>query len=193
MPAASWPESCIPESLGTLQRPKEQVGKGPRTGRGRGVDKVQRQTASVLRTALSPGTAPHHHPESPGRQGSVGRGGTGEQQREPCQTQGKNKQQRTGQETETCWSPAERKKSPNPISAGDLQQNTHSAEWGGGWPRAQGAWYRVLGTYPSFLSLTVRVCKRGKARNCDSGTMMGSRPDKTQVRSPSCTLHQNTV
>lgn len=82
MPAASWPESCIPESLGTLRRPEEQVGKGPRTGRGRGVDKVQRQTASVLRTALSPGTDPHHHPESPGQQGSVGRGGTGERQRE---------------------------------------------------------------------------------------------------------------
>ncbi|TKC45765.1 hypothetical protein EI555_019732, partial [Monodon monoceros] len=61
-------EHLLGQVLGR-ERPEEQVGKGPRTGRGRGVDKVQRQTASVLRTALSPGTAPHHHPESPGQQG----------------------------------------------------------------------------------------------------------------------------
>ena len=112
------------------------------------------------------------------------------QQREPCKTQGKtNSEDETAAKTGAGALPKGRD-AKTQYMAGDLQGNTRRAEWGGCWPRAQGAWCRALGAHPPFPSLTVLVCKRGKARNCDSGTM-GSRPDKTQVRSPSCTLHQN--
>lgn len=162
-------------------------GKGPEDGKRKGSGQGAKANGQCPQDSPEPGHRPSPPPGEPRTTGQCRQRRDRRATKRACQTQGKTKQPRTGQETETCCSPAERKKSPNPTRAGDLQQNTRSAEWGGGWPRAQGAWSRVLGTHP------VRVCKRGKARNGDSGTMMGSCPDKTQVRSPSCPLHQNTV